>query len=215
MAAIGANLTYQWRKDGAPLAGATNASFTVSNIQPQNAGIYTVVVTSGATSASASAVLGFTATAKVSGAGTEVAVLNRNRFSPTFNQVQRAPIVFIYELKNGLEAYLKKWAKGTAMRKIDDIIAFNLDHPEKALRFGQDLFLAAAQTKGDLSEPEYKSARRMDRASGLHGNRRIVQRGWRRRCRRGRGRRRRPGRLHRGRHGRQQREDRTAHRARQ
>ncbi len=98
----------------------------------------------------------------IGGAGTEVAVLNRNRFSPTFNQVQRAPIVFIYELKNGLEAYLKKWAKGTAMRKIDDIIAFNLDHPEKALRFGQDLFLAAAQTKGDLSEPEYKSARRMD-----------------------------------------------------
>ncbi len=98
----------------------------------------------------------------IGGAGTEVAVLNRNRFSPTFNQVQRAPIVFIYELKNGLEAYLKKWAKGTAMRTIDDIITFNREHPEKALRFGQDLFLAAAATKGDLSEPEYKSARRMD-----------------------------------------------------
>lgn len=87
VAAIGANLTYQWRKDGAPLAGATNASFTVSNIQPQNAGIYTVVVTSGATSASASAVLGFTATAKVSGAGTEVAADIPHPLGNTYDQI--------------------------------------------------------------------------------------------------------------------------------
>ena len=98
----------------------------------------------------------------IGGAGTEIAVLNRNHFSPTYHQVQRSPIVFIYELKAGLNAYLKKWAKGTAMKTIDDIIAFNLDNPVEALRFGQDLFLAAARTKGDLSEPEYKSARRMD-----------------------------------------------------
>ncbi|MBM3546314.1 MAG: amidase [Alphaproteobacteria bacterium] len=98
----------------------------------------------------------------IGGAGTEIAVLNRNHFSPTYNQVQRAPIVFVYELKNGLEAYLKKWAKGTAMKTIDDIIAFNRERPVEALRFGQDLFLAAAETRGDLSEPEYKSARRMD-----------------------------------------------------
>ena len=43
-----------------------------------------------------------------------------------------------------------------------DIIAFNLANAEKALRFGQDLFLAAQATKGDLSELEYKSARAMD-----------------------------------------------------
>ena len=98
----------------------------------------------------------------IPGAGTEISVLNRNHFSPTYNQVQRAPIVFVYELKNGLEAYLKKWAKGTAMKTIDDIIAFNREHPVEALRFGQDLFLAASETKGDLSEAEYKSARRMD-----------------------------------------------------
>ena len=98
----------------------------------------------------------------IGGAGTEIAVLNRNHFSPTYHQVQRSPIVFVYELKAGLNAYLKTWAKGTAMKTIDDIIAFNLENPVKALRFGQDLFLAAARTKGDLSEPEYKSARRMD-----------------------------------------------------
>ena len=30
------------------------------------------------------------------------------------------------------------------------------------MRFGQDIFLAASATKGDLSEPEYKAARRND-----------------------------------------------------
>jgi amidase len=98
----------------------------------------------------------------IGGPGTEIAVLNRNPFSPLRNQVQRAPIVFVYELKRGLDAYLKDWAKGTTMRTLDDIVAFNAAHPKRALRFGQDLFLAAAATRGDLSEPEYRSARRMD-----------------------------------------------------
>src|SRR4029079_16791888 len=43
-----------------------------------------------------------------------------------------------------------------------DIVAFNEANAEKALRYGQDLFLAANSTKGDLSEREYKSARAMD-----------------------------------------------------
>ena len=41
-------------------------------------------------------------------------------------------------------------------------MAFNEANAGKALRFGQDLFLAANITKGDLSEREYKSARAMD-----------------------------------------------------
>ena len=51
-----------------------------------------------------------------------------------------------------------------------DIIAFNATHADKALRFGQDIFLAAEATRGDLSELEYKSARAMDlRASRTLG----------------------------------------------
>jgi amidase len=41
-------------------------------------------------------------------------------------------------------------------------VAFNEANAGKALRFGQDLFLAANLTKGDLSELEYQSARAMD-----------------------------------------------------
>ena len=36
--------TYQWRKDGADLAGATNATLTLTNAQAPTAGSYTVVV---------------------------------------------------------------------------------------------------------------------------------------------------------------------------
>ena len=82
----------------------------------------------------------------------------------------RRPLVFVYELKHDLDLYLRDWASGTAMRSLDDIIAFNAAHADRALRFGQDIFLAAAATRGDLSEPEYLSARQMDlRASRTLG----------------------------------------------
>jgi Immunoglobulin I-set domain. len=39
-----APLTYQWRKDGAPISGATNASYSISSAQSGHAGAYSVVV---------------------------------------------------------------------------------------------------------------------------------------------------------------------------
>ncbi|MBI3515723.1 MAG: amidase, partial [Proteobacteria bacterium] len=98
----------------------------------------------------------------IGGPGTEIAILNRNPESPARHQVQRLPIVFVYELKHDLNAYLRDWATGTEMRTMADIVAFNAANAERALRFGQDIFLAANATRGDLSELEYKSARAMD-----------------------------------------------------
>jgi amidase len=57
---------------------------------------------------------------------------------------------------------LGHWAAGSRIKTMADIIAFNQANADKALRFGQDLFLAAQATRGDLSEPEYRSARAMD-----------------------------------------------------
>jgi hypothetical protein len=37
-------LSYQWLKDGLPIAGATNAAYAVANIQTNDAGLYRVVV---------------------------------------------------------------------------------------------------------------------------------------------------------------------------
>jgi len=106
----------------------------------------------------------------IGGPGTEMAILNRNPESATKNQPARRPIVFVYELKHDLDLYLRDWATGTAMRSLADIIAFNAERADRALRFGQDIFLAAAATRGDLSELEYVSARQMDlRASRTLG----------------------------------------------
>jgi len=70
--------------------------------------------------------------------------------------------VFLYELKRDLNLYLRDWATTTQMKTMADVIAFNTDNADKALRYGQDLFLAAEATRGDLLELEYKSARAMD-----------------------------------------------------
>jgi amidase len=98
----------------------------------------------------------------IGGPGTEIAILNRNPESRSFLQPVRRPLVFIYELKHDLGLYLRDWASETAITSLADIVAFNQAHRAEALRFGQDLFLAAAATQGDLGEPEYAAARASD-----------------------------------------------------
>lgn len=98
----------------------------------------------------------------VGGPGTTMNVLNTNPLSPRRGQLGTPPIVFLYEFKRDLNLYLRDWAVGTKMKSLADIVAFNARHPGKALRFSQDLALAAEATRGDLSEPEYRSARAMD-----------------------------------------------------
>ncbi len=98
----------------------------------------------------------------IGGPGTDMAVLNRNPESPDLNRIARLPIVFVYELKHDMNLYLRDWAKGTAMRTLGDIVAFNGAHAERALRFGQDIFLAAEGTSGTLQDIEYLSARQND-----------------------------------------------------
>ncbi|MBV9376077.1 MAG: amidase, partial [Alphaproteobacteria bacterium] len=106
----------------------------------------------------------------IGGPGTDMAILNRNPESATKNQPARRPIVFVYELKRDLNLYLRDWAAGAGVASLADIIAFNAEHADRALRFGQDIFLAAEATRGDLSELEYVSARQMDlRASRTLG----------------------------------------------
>lgn len=50
-----APLTYQWRKDGTAISGATNASYTISSVSATHAGSYTVVVTNKAGTVTSSA----------------------------------------------------------------------------------------------------------------------------------------------------------------
>jgi len=106
----------------------------------------------------------------IGGPGTTMAVLNRNPLGMNKGTPGSASLVFIYELKRDLNLYLRDWATGTKIKTLADVIAFNKASADKALRYGQDLFLAAQATKGDLSELEYKSARAMDlMAAKEHG----------------------------------------------
>ncbi|HTT78212.1 MAG TPA: amidase family protein, partial [Stellaceae bacterium] len=98
----------------------------------------------------------------IGGPGTTMAILNTNRESATRSQPAMRPIVFVYELKADLNAYLRDWLVETPMQSLADIIAFNEANADRALRFGQDILLAAEATRGDLSEAEYHSARAMD-----------------------------------------------------
>lgn len=66
-------LTYQWRFNGADLAGATSASLQLANVQPAHAGAYTVAVrNAGGETTSQPAIVGIASAAKVAGAGLEV-----------------------------------------------------------------------------------------------------------------------------------------------
>jgi amidase len=98
----------------------------------------------------------------IGGPATEAAILNLNPESPTRYQAERRPVIYLYELKHDLNAYLRDWAKGTKMRTMADIIAFNTANANRALRFGQDIFLASEASEGGLDAIEYIAARRMD-----------------------------------------------------
>jgi len=107
---------------------------------------------------------------RIGGPGTTMNVLNRNSLSRRKGRLTMASIVLVYEFKHDLNLYLRDWATGTRNKTLKAIIAYNKAHPRKALRFGQDLALAAEATRGDLRELEYRSARAMDlKAAKKHG----------------------------------------------
>ena len=67
-------------------------------------------------------------------------------------------LVFMYELKADLNAYLARLGPGAPVRSLQDIIAFNERNRQKEMPyFGQDLFLKA-QAKGPLTDKEYLDA---------------------------------------------------------
>ena len=64
--------------------------------------------------------------------------------------------VLLFELKADLDAYLA--ARGGPMKKLSDVVAFNLAHAAQELPyFGQQLFVEAAK-RGPLSSPAYVKA---------------------------------------------------------
>ena len=66
--------------------------------------------------------------------------------------------VLLFEFKVQIAEYLAT-LRGTEMRTLTDLIAFNVAHCDEELRwFGQEVFEAAEATSGDLTDPEYLAA---------------------------------------------------------
>ena len=68
-------------------------------------------------------------------------------------------LVLLTEFKVQVAQYLRR-LRGTSMRTLADLIAFNLEHCDEEMRFfGQELFELAEGTSGDLRDPDYRAAR--------------------------------------------------------
>ncbi|MBT2679792.1 amidase [Bacillus sp. ISL-35] len=63
--------------------------------------------------------------------------------------------VLSYEFKADLNAYLNGLAPNVPVRTLADVIAFNYEHGEKTLKYGQQVMLGSEATSGTLTEAEY------------------------------------------------------------
>ncbi|CAM3228063.1 amidase [Brevibacillus invocatus] len=77
-------------------------------------------------------------------------------------------LVLIHEFKSGLNAYLKTLPASFPLRTLKDIMLWNQQHEEQALRYGQILFEKAEKTSGALTEPEYITTRLYDLEMSQH-----------------------------------------------
>ncbi|WP_079505379.1 amidase family protein [Mesobacillus jeotgali] len=63
--------------------------------------------------------------------------------------------VLSYEFKADLNAYLNGLGPNAPVKTLADVIAFNYQHGEKMLKYGQEVLLESEATSGTLTEPEY------------------------------------------------------------
>jgi amidase len=72
-------------------------------------------------------------------------------------------VVLMYEFKRDIEKYLRP-LRHTDMRDLGDLIRFNRNHCEQEMQyFGQEIFEAANEMKGEAARREYRQARRIVR----------------------------------------------------
>jgi amidase len=87
--------------------------------------------------------------------------------------------LLLFEFRAGLEAYLATRAPAVPHRTLSDLIGFNERHRDRELPFFGQEYLIQASTKGPLTDPAYRAARRRLRAisranlDGLLARRRL------------------------------------------
>lgn len=79
---------------------------------------------------------------------------------PNLDRIQEAEFeIMLFEFKAGLNAYFKSLGPTARVQSMEDLIAFNQQHPKEELSlFGQE-HLIQAQEKGELTEAAYLEAK--------------------------------------------------------
>lgn len=70
--------------------------------------------------------------------------------------------VLLYEFKSDLNAYLSTLGGASKVKSLKDIIEYNNNNAEAALKYGQTLLVKCESISGTLTEPEYISAKLQD-----------------------------------------------------
>ncbi|MBT2572257.1 amidase family protein [Planococcus sp. ISL-110] len=84
--------------------------------------------------------------------------------------------VLLHEFKANLNVYLAKSNPNQPIRSLDDVIAFNNEHADKMLKFGQNLLEQANNITGMLTEREYVEALERNRfLAAEHGMKRALE----------------------------------------
>jgi len=66
--------------------------------------------------------------------------------------------VLRYEFKKYINDYLGKLDESVPVHSLKELIAYNKEHADIALKYGQDTLLSAEETSGTLTEPEYRDS---------------------------------------------------------
>ncbi|GAA0604291.1 amidase family protein [Virgibacillus siamensis] len=70
--------------------------------------------------------------------------------------------VLLHEFKSGINAYLKNLSVNALVHSLEEVIQFNEDHKEKALKYEQSILKQSNEKSGRLVEAEYINARLND-----------------------------------------------------
>ena len=106
------------------------------------------------------------ALADLKGAGAELVEVDYT-YNPAMGEAEHT--VLYYELREGLDAYLKGSPANIPVRSLADVIAFNREHADKEMRwFGQESFEEAVQTTDRAAyEKARADARRLAGKEGI------------------------------------------------
>ncbi|MCF6138985.1 amidase family protein [Pseudalkalibacillus berkeleyi] len=70
--------------------------------------------------------------------------------------------VLLYEFKSDLNAYLQKCHPSLPVHSLSDVIQFNEQNEDSALKYGQDILIQSNETSGTMTESAYLESRLRD-----------------------------------------------------